>query len=190
MSWPVFRLVRTIMMNLSPQPTLLLEPLCCHSTRRGIRLQKGHCHSLWRTYSKNKAEDDELFVTHSTLEKQLSSTSYKIKSLLVVPPTDTPTPATTDGTGVKLPKLDVHMFDGNNTHWKRFWDQFTVAVHSKSSLSNTEKIVYLQHTIKDGSAWNALEGLSHSVTTMRKLLSTSSPATTDRVSFNTLMSNK
>ena len=58
----------------------------------------------------------------------MSSTSYKIKSLLVVPPTDTPTPATTDGTGVKLPKLDVHMFDGNNTHWKQFWDQFTVAV--------------------------------------------------------------
>ena len=39
--------------------------------------------------TKNIADDDELFVTHSTLERGLSSTSYKIKSLLVVPPTDT-----------------------------------------------------------------------------------------------------
>ena len=86
--------------------------------------------------AKNVADDDELLVTHSTLERQLSYTSYKIKSLLVVPPMDTPTPATTDGTGVKLPKLDVPTFDGNIIHWKQFWDQFTVAVHSKTSLSN------------------------------------------------------
>ena len=75
---------------------------------------------------------------------------------------DTPTPATTDGTGVKLPKLDVPTFDGNIIHWKQFWDQFTVAVHSKTSLSNAEKTVHLQHAIKDGSARNAIEGLSHS----------------------------
>jgi len=76
-------------------------------------------------------EDNKLFVTHSTLKRQLSSTSYKITSLLVVPPMDTPTPATTDGTGVKLPKLNVHTFNGNITRWKQFWDQFTVAVHSR-----------------------------------------------------------
>ena len=34
--------------------------------------------------TKNVA-DDELFVTHSALERQLSYTSYKIKSLLVTP---------------------------------------------------------------------------------------------------------
>lgn len=28
-------------------------------------------------------------------------------------------------------------------------------------MSNTEKIVYLKHVIKDGSAKNAIEGLSH-----------------------------
>ena len=48
--------------------------------------------------TKNVADDNELLVTHSALERQLSSTPYKIKSLLVVPHTDTPTPATTDGT--------------------------------------------------------------------------------------------
>ena len=37
-----------------------------------------------------------------------------------------------------------------------------MAVHSKTNLSNAEKTVYLQHAIKDGSAKNAIEGLSHS----------------------------
>ena len=108
-------------------------------------------------------DDDELFITHATLEKQLSTVSQKIKSLLVVPPTSTSTSAsTTADTGVKLPKLDVPTFDGNIIHWKQFWDQFTVAVHNKTILSNAEKTVYLQHAIKDGSAKNAIEGLSHS----------------------------
>lgn len=107
-------------------------------------------------------DDDELFTTHSAAERQLSTLSHNIKSLLVVPPTDEPTRPTTDGTGVKLPKLDVPVFDGNIIHWKQFWDQFTVAVHSKTALSNAEKTVYLQHAIRDGSARNAIEGLSHS----------------------------
>ena len=67
-----------------------------------------------------------------------------------------------DSTGVKLPKLDVPTFDGNIVHWKQFWDQFSVSVHNRTNLSSAEKIVYLQHAIKDGSARNAIEGLSHS----------------------------
>ena len=35
-------------------------------------------------------------------------------------------------------------------------------MHNRSNLSNAENIVYLQHAIKDGSARNAIEGLSHS----------------------------
>ena len=35
-------------------------------------------------------------------------------------------------------------------------------MHSKTTLSNAEKTVYLQHAIKDGSARNAIERLSHS----------------------------
>ena len=106
-------------------------------------------------------DDDDLFTIHATLERQLSAVAQKIKSLTVLPPTSTSTPSSTD-TGVKLPKLDVATFDGNLIHWKQFWDQFAVAVHNKTSLSNAEKTVYLQHAIKDGSAKNAIEGLSHS----------------------------
>ena len=58
--------------------------------------------------------------------------------------------------------LLLPLFDGDIIHWKQFWDQFVVAVHGKTSLSNAEKTVYLQHAIKDGSAKNAIEGLFHS----------------------------
>ena len=112
--------------------------------------------------TKDIADDDDLLVTHTALERQLSTTSHKIKSLLVVIAAGTSAPATTDSAGVKLPKLDVPTFDGDIIHWKQFWDQFLVAVHSKTSLSNAEKTVYLQHAIKDGAAKNAIEGLSHS----------------------------
>ena len=112
--------------------------------------------------SQDIADDDELCVGHSTLERDLSDISSRIKSLQIVPLSTSPPRATTDSSGVKLPKLDVPTFDGNIIHWKQFWDQFSVSIHDRTSLSNAEKIVYLQHALKDGSAKNAIEGLSHS----------------------------
>ena len=44
-----------------------------------------------------------------------------------------------DGTGVRLPKINMPTFDGSIVHWKQIWDQFNVAVHSKTSLSDAEK---------------------------------------------------
>ena len=41
-----------------------------------------------------------------------------------------------------------------------------MSVHDRTNLSNAEKIVYLQHAIKDGSARNVIEGLE---TAMMKL---------------------
>ena len=35
-------------------------------------------------------------------------------------------------------------------------------IHSRSSLSNTENLVYLQQSLRDGSAKNVIEGLSRS----------------------------
>ena len=107
------------------------------------------------------ADEDEPLVLHSKLEKLLFDTSHKIKKSITAPPTESGSTAT-DSTGVKLPKLDVPTFDGNTIHWKQFWEQFMVSVHDRSNLSNAEKIIYLQHAIKDGSARNTIEGLSHS----------------------------
>ena len=67
-----------------------------------------------------------------------------------------------DSKGVKLPKFDVPVFDGNIPSWRQFWEQFSVMVHECTSLLKAEKLVYLQHAIKGGEAKGVIEGLSHS----------------------------
>ena len=74
-------------------------------------------------------------------------------------PTCTPVPIPSDIKGVKLPKLEVPTFDGNILHWKCFGEQFCISVHDHPSLSDSEKLVYLQHALKDGSAKHVIEGL-------------------------------
>ena len=54
------------------------------------------------------------------------------------------------------------MFDGNIINWRSFWEQFCVSVHDRSNRSDPEKLVYLQHSLKNGSAKRAIEGLSRS----------------------------
>ena len=63
---------------------------------------------------------------------------------------------------VKLPKLETPVFDGNILNWRAFWKQFSVSVHNRPSLSNSEKFVYLQHALKGGTAMAVIEGLSQS----------------------------
>ena len=58
---------------------------------------------------------------------------------------------------MKLPKLD-----GNILHWRSFWEQFCVSVHDRPNLSDPEKLVYLQQSLRNGSAKSAIEGLSRS----------------------------
>ena len=53
-------------------------------------------------------------------------------------------------------------FDGNILNWRSFREQFQVSVHDRSSLAKSKKLVYLQHALKDGSAKQAIEGLSRS----------------------------
>ena len=63
---------------------------------------------------------------------------------------------------VKLPKLEAPTFDSNILHWLTFWEQFCVALHDQDDLSNAQKLVYLRQSLKEGSAKNAIEGLSRS----------------------------
>lgn len=70
------------------------------------------------------------------------------------------TPATSKNSGVNLPKIDVPTFDGDILHWRQFWDQFCISVHERTNFSNAEKLVYLQHALKGGSAKATIEGLS------------------------------
>ena len=64
--------------------------------------------------------------------------------------------------GVKLPKLDVPVFDGNIVNWIPFWEQFRISVHDRGKLSDPEKLAYLKHALKDGRVKTVVEGLSGS----------------------------
>ena len=97
------------------------------------------------------------------VEKGVFDCSLQIKKLLRSHATPSSTPSSTpDSSGVKLPKLDVPTFDGNLLNWKMFWEQFTVSVHVRSNLTDAEKLAYLRHALKDGSAKSVVEGLSRS----------------------------
>ena len=104
-------------------------------------------------------DTDELSVLQSKLKKMLFECSLNVKKLLRNHVVDTPG---SDGKGVKLPKLDVPTFSGDILNWKSFWEQFCVSVHDRSTLSNSEKLVYLQNALKDGTAKHVIEGLSRS----------------------------
>ena len=87
----------------------------------------------------------------------LKSLLYPCKDDVKVP--SDPSPSTH---GVRLPKLDVPTFNGDILKWITFWEQFTVAVHDLTHLSNAEKLAYLRHSLKDGAAKGIIEGLSKS----------------------------
>ena len=70
--------------------------------------------------------------------------------------------ASSKGSSVRLPKLSVPTFDGNVINWRSFWEQFTISVHDRTELSQSEKLAYLKHAVKDGSAKQVVEGLSGS----------------------------
>ena len=105
-------------------------------------------------------DEDEVLQLQAALEKIIFDCSLNIKKLLHTRVT-TSAPSS-DTKGVKLPKLDVPTFNGDILCWKTFWEQFCVSVHDRSSLSDSEKLVYLQHALKDGTAKRAIEGLSRS----------------------------
>ena len=95
------------------------------------------------------ADEDKLFELQDSLESQASGASEAS-----TPPSNSK--------GVKLPKLDVPTFDGNILNWRSFWEQYSISVHDRAHLSDSEKLVYLQQSLKGGSAKVAIEGLSRS----------------------------
>ena len=106
----------------------------------------------------NLEETDELYTLHSQLSRKIFDCCHQLKKLLGERETHT----SREYKGVKLPKLKVPTFDGNVINWTTFWEQFSVSVHSRSNISDPEKLVYLQQALKDGSAKHAIEGLSRS----------------------------
>lgn len=91
----------------------------------------------------NLKEDDSLIVLHARVERNLFEYSHPVKRLLTSYASQTTSASSTNSRGVPLPKLYVQTFDGNILHWRQFYEQFRVAVHNRSNLSNAEKLVYL-----------------------------------------------
>ena len=105
-------------------------------------------------------DDDDLSEQKSRLSKGLFDACLKIRYLLRG---QSQSSMPSDGKGsVKLPKLDVPTFDGNLVNWRSFWEQFSVSVHDRSQLMDSEKLAYLKHALKGGLAKHAVEGLSGS----------------------------
>ena len=108
-------------------------------------------------------DTDKLLEHQEQLEGQVFDCSVHIKKLLSSVPALSDTSAhPPDSKGVKLPKLDVPKFDGEILYWRSFWEQFCISVHERTNLSNSEKLVYLQQSLKGGSAKSVIEGLSRS----------------------------
>lgn len=76
------------------------------------------------------------------------------------------TPPTSNG--VRLPKLDVPTIDRDILNWRTFWEQFCIAVHDRTYLSDAEKLAYLRHALKEGSANSSVEGHLVPVTSIPK----------------------
>lgn len=106
---------------------------------------------------------DSLPPRIASLERKLFDCSLRHKQLSC--PTATSTPpraADVESKGVKLPKLDVPVFNGNILNWTTFWEQFCISVHDRSTLSQAEKFVYLQQALSKGTAKSSIDGLAQS----------------------------
>ena len=106
----------------------------------------------------NVDEHDDLITFQSSLDDAVFNTLLRLRKLLRQSH-DNPTPSH-DRKGVKLPKIDVPKFDGNLLKWRTFWEQFKVSIHERDNLSEAEKLVYLRHSLSEGSARHVIEGLS------------------------------
>ena len=113
-------------------------------------------------FNSDEPEDEQLSIRQIKLAQKLFDCSLVVKKLLENnSPTPTPT-STPTCEGIRLPKIDVPSFDGNILHWQTFWDQFCISIHHHTNLSEAEKLIYLQQSLKDGSTKRSVEGLSQS----------------------------
>ena len=62
--------------------------------------------------------------------------------------------------GVWLPWIEVPTFDGNILNWWTFWEQFKSTVHTKTQLTDSDKLTYLRDVLKDGPARYVVSGLT------------------------------
>lgn len=95
----------------------------------------------------------------------LAQLDYSIRTLQQRTPTETTNPGNSARIGeptstlkVKLPKLELLKFNGQQRQWQPFWEQFQQAVHHNEALTACDKFNYLR-TSQTGEAAAAIVGL-------------------------------
>ena len=99
-----------------------------------------------------------LYVAVQQQDRDLFEISANVKKLLYqiipipMPVTPSSMSVATDSDsgrrpGVKLPKMEVPTFNGDRLQWQTFWEQFDVTIHSRTEISDTEKLAYLRHAL-------------------------------------------
>ena len=103
-------------------------------------------------------ESDTLIALQLRLETHLSEASLHMRKLLH---TKREVEASLHASpGVKLPKIDFPKFNGDFLLWPTFWEQFSIAVHKQEAISDSEKLVYLCHSLNDETAKSLFERVS------------------------------
>ena len=97
-------------------------------------------------------DDEDLLEQQSTLKKTLYDLDLRAKRPLYAHKASPSMPQVS--TGVNLPETDVPTFDWNVQNWNKFWEQFEVSIHSKTRLTNVEKLAHLKYTLKGEPASN------------------------------------
>ena len=115
-------------------------------------------------------EDEGPLKQHTMLKQALYDLDLKVKQLLHACKSSLPTPENT--TRVKLLNIDVPTFDGNILNWNTFWEQFEVAIHSKTQLTKAEKLAYLRNALnKLSKDWhNQLINMTKSIDASRSVI--------------------
>ncbi len=87
------------------------------------------------------ADTDDLMARHGRLESKLFDQSLLTNEFIRKQQNvNLPYSSPMDRKVAKLPKLSVPMFNGNVLGWQTFWEQFEVAVHKSTHISNAEKL--------------------------------------------------
>ncbi|KAH6943826.1 hypothetical protein HPB50_000120 [Hyalomma asiaticum] len=106
--------------------------------------------------------DDQTLETLTRLRCRLEEIS--VSNMAQNPPSTTlstphaPTPFASQSFEPRLPTLTIKPFHGDVCQWTSFWEQFSAAVHSNSTLSTTDKFHYL-HSYLVGEAAAVIAGL-------------------------------
>ena len=60
---------------------------------------------------------------------------------------------------VKLPKIEIKRFDGDELNWRPFWDQFQSTINKNETLTDIDKFCYLRNLLNE-KALECIKGLS------------------------------